>query len=323
MINKADLPGDLDTLWARVKADEQLSESEVRLVLSLAQRPGLLLLKLAPDDPRRLPGCWLGGEPTLPPEVEWPHFNEANLNIKVPMHFLAQINLAQLPRADYGITIPEFGTLFIFSDPIFAPLYQLGKSVPAMQAGLGARVIFVPGEVDHYPPRVAPDLPEAVRTKLDKLPFKNYVSHGYCEMLERGIMSASSLHKWPFRFVIIDTNPMDHPSFVGNEMKGRVGTWVDSAISRISTDYGSQAGPIGYVAGAAAYDMIRHSRYRKNDPDDSHWPVLSDDHVLVMVLASSEYTGFCHGEFRDLSFWIQNSELEKRNFDNLAVWEML
>ena len=301
----------------------QLSDSEIEELIARVRRPAAAMVLTQKQTDSGDPGCWMGGEPTLPPEIEWPHFQETNLNLDVPMHFLAQVNLARLPKADYGSTIPKYGTLFVFSDPIFAPLYQLGRSTPAMQAGLGARVIFVPEEVDQYPFRAAPDSPEALKSNLDLAPLCNYVSSGYREMVERNIRSASGLHKWPFRFVTIDTNPMDHPSFEGNEMNGQAAKWVDDAIFKISNDFGSSAGLIGYIAGAPAYDIIRHSQYRKSDPDHSHWPVLSDDHIMLMQLASSEYTGFCHAEFRDLSFWITKTELEKEKFDNVVVWEML
>ncbi len=155
MINKADLPGDLDTLWARVKADEQLSESEVRLVLSLAQRPGLLLLKLAPDDPRRLPGCWLGGEPTLPDSIEWP-WSILDGRRTSPMHFMGQIDLRYLPLLPNFSELPTFGTLFFFCDTIHGQLYDYEGA---------SKVIYVPDDVSHYSKRQTPDMPQ---------PDKNY-----------------------------------------------------------------------------------------------------------------------------------------------------
>jgi uncharacterized protein YwqG len=61
----------------------------------------------------------LGGRPTLPPETEWPRQRESG----APLHFLAQIDLSQLPPTPLGgsslpLTLPKGGLLFFFADMV-------------------------------------------------------------------------------------------------------------------------------------------------------------------------------------------------------------
>lgn len=49
-----------------------LSQTEMDALLLQARQLGILLLKTPHADGPGVPGCWLGGEPTLPPEIDWP-----------------------------------------------------------------------------------------------------------------------------------------------------------------------------------------------------------------------------------------------------------
>jgi len=61
----------------------------------------------------------LGGLPNLPPDTEWPHQRRSD----TPLHFLAQIDLSQLPStpldgAPKGPRLPKTGYLFFFADMV-------------------------------------------------------------------------------------------------------------------------------------------------------------------------------------------------------------
>jgi uncharacterized protein YwqG len=61
----------------------------------------------------------LGGLPTLPPGVEWPRQTQTNS----PLHFLAQIELSDLPPTPLDRTLgrpalPKSGLLFFFADMV-------------------------------------------------------------------------------------------------------------------------------------------------------------------------------------------------------------
>ncbi|MEM8793399.1 MAG: DUF1963 domain-containing protein, partial [Pseudomonadota bacterium] len=92
------------------------TQTEIDAMLFRCRRPGILLNKtLRPDDPG-LPGCWLGGRPTLPPEIEWPWDDVTG---GTPMRFLGQINLAQIPPVAAYPEMPRTGTLFFFHEGLF------------------------------------------------------------------------------------------------------------------------------------------------------------------------------------------------------------
>lgn len=58
---------------------------------------------------------WLGGQPSLPSGVAWPRHGVTNL----PLHFLAQIDLAELPATPLrpgGPALPREGLLLFFAD---------------------------------------------------------------------------------------------------------------------------------------------------------------------------------------------------------------
>jgi uncharacterized protein YwqG len=61
----------------------------------------------------------LGGRPTLPPKTEWPRQHET----KTPLHFLAQIDLSELPPtalhgAPNSLSLPRVGLMFFFADMV-------------------------------------------------------------------------------------------------------------------------------------------------------------------------------------------------------------
>lgn len=83
-----------------------------------------------------------GGAPSLPPEIEWPHFEHASKHY--PMRFWCQLNLAELPHL--RSTLPSSGWLIFFSG-----LSHIGEHVPA-------RVIYSPtaGTTRTFPPSSLP-----------------------------------------------------------------------------------------------------------------------------------------------------------------------
>lgn len=74
-----------------------LPQAEIERAVDEMRRPALFLDKTPTPDATGAAGCWLGGLPTLPATVNWPWFRFGGADL-VPMDFLAQINLAELPR---------------------------------------------------------------------------------------------------------------------------------------------------------------------------------------------------------------------------------
>ncbi|MCG7518808.1 DUF1963 domain-containing protein [Ruegeria sp. Ofav3-42] len=151
--------------WAR-----ELSESELNAVVDDAKRTGILLVKSPNRDVTGAPGCWLGGEPHLPPEIEWPYFEENGVP-QAPMHFLAQINLAELPPESVELGLPQTGTLFFFYDTIVAPLGSLDSG--------GSKVIYVQEDVSGISPRQTPEMPTVDETSLASFWYIDRPTKGY------------------------------------------------------------------------------------------------------------------------------------------------
>lgn len=133
--------------WERVPTQEEIYQA-----IEDARRPALLLNKTKFADGPGEPGCWLGGEPTLPPHIDWP-YQEVE-GISSPLYFIVQINLARVPRSEGFPDVPETGTLFFFFDPTFWTT--------------DAKVIYVDEDASVFPPTAMPDLPDVNDFKNEK-----------------------------------------------------------------------------------------------------------------------------------------------------------
>lgn len=150
-----------------IMADEPLEPDMLADMISAATHPALLLVKTLFAKMEGAPGCWLGGLPTLPPEIDWPwktksdptyeqaeEFEENDLDWpdlwpQYPLHFIAQINLASVPLANHPL-MPKSGTLFFFFDY----LDHLEKTPGSI------KVIHVDGDVSDHPERQMPAFPD-------------------------------------------------------------------------------------------------------------------------------------------------------------------
>ena len=162
--------------WERIPSQE-----EIDAAVKAARRPAVLLNRTKfPDDPGE-PGCWIRGEPSLPPEVEWPFHNVRGT--RAPLHFVAQVNLARVPRSDDFPAVPETGTVFFFCDQLFRTY--------------DSRVVFCEEDVSTVPPRAMPELPQDDRFWEDPELFFND------DFLD-GKRRAKIPKKWNFDFLHID-----------------------------------------------------------------------------------------------------------------------
>ena len=89
----------------------------------------------------------LGGLPQLPEGVEWPR--KKGEGEPTPLHFLAQIDCAEMPRIDYGL--PTQGMLFFFADDADEQLWEDGEPNELY------RVVYAPKVPEDQPHRPAPE----------------------------------------------------------------------------------------------------------------------------------------------------------------------
>ena len=131
----------------------KLDPTELAQMLEAAKVQGIHLRKCPSQEDAGADGCWFGGEPTLPDQYDWPWFT-AHDELKAPMHFLGQINLASVPHVDGTPPLPKVGTLFFFYDPMVAPAYETPPG--------SGKVIYCPDDVSGALPRKMPPLPKHV-----------------------------------------------------------------------------------------------------------------------------------------------------------------
>lgn len=181
--------------------------------IDAARRLGIPAILLQPHHPL-LSRCettsWFGGFPILPDHIEWPR---ENYGIRHPLHFMAQINCAELPaRAVEAHGFPRTGYLCFFSE-----IYEIGDG--------GGAVIHFEDDITHLSPRKPPE---------DSLPIfghEDYTtpfSHTALPVDRSGLPHPSSMPRVPvepIEFIsypgfghMFMTSPLyQRPKFKGNE----------------------------------------------------------------------------------------------------------
>ncbi|MFK7943997.1 MAG: DUF1963 domain-containing protein, partial [Paracoccaceae bacterium] len=174
--------------------DTVLTPSEIDALIRAKRQPAIALLRTAAVDDPGTPGCWFGGSPTLPADIDWPVYVHTD-GTRIPMHFLVQINLAQLPQVDGLPALPTHGTLFVFFECAVAPVAVgvMGDEPTPMLLGTGAKVLYVDADIDGVPPRTAPAMPD--------------LSHLADHEIAISYQGTNAFDRWPFDMVPVETYP--------------------------------------------------------------------------------------------------------------------
>ncbi|MGO4569959.1 DUF1963 domain-containing protein [Rhizobium sp. 2YAF20] len=160
-------------------------------LLSSYRRPGLLLYRPYPPADAPIVRSRIGGLPNLPANIEWPR--GISYERDVPLHFLAQIDCAELPRIDRRL--PQEGVLFFFASQDEEQIWSEGE------ARNRVRVIFVPRLASDVGHREAPaDLPPILDRVASEKPFKP-------DWLLPGEEGPNVHFSWPLVAAIFDTWP--------------------------------------------------------------------------------------------------------------------
>jgi uncharacterized protein YwqG len=134
----------------------------------------------------------LGGLPNLPPSVEWPRQGQTG----TPLHFLAQVDLSQLPTTPLentrrGPALPKSGLLFFFADMIEEMLWGDNGGPFAT-----TRVIFTDrGGAEREPPGDIPDILHALG-KIDR-GYKTGIKAYPDAALEPHVIDTFGVGAWP------------------------------------------------------------------------------------------------------------------------------
>jgi Domain of unknown function (DUF1963) len=127
------------------RAKDSLTQDEIIALIADRAQNSILLNRVWPPGTPAPGNSWLGGLPCLPPDMDWPRNKQTGL----PLHFLAQVDCADLPTLGGVSPLPRDGLLLFFSD---LDEERLAES---------DAVVHVPKVRQSVPPRALPDdLPE-------------------------------------------------------------------------------------------------------------------------------------------------------------------
>jgi len=191
--------------------------------LASQRRTGILLTRPYPTVGAPKVRSRLGGLPTLPTRVAWPRGRSYERD--VPMHFLAQIDCAELPHVDPRL--PAAGMLFFFA------VFDEEQIWSAKNPRESISVIYESDVPRHLPPTPAPDdLLPLLDAEASDNPFEP-------AWLLPGEAGPSVHHSWPLIALPCDTWPdvghdpnlpfQDHDLYQAKIEALRVGSVVAAA----------------------------------------------------------------------------------------------
>ena len=263
--------------WNRVP-----SSAELARMMDQATKPAVLLNKTAQAIDPGAPGCWLGGEPTLPPEIPWPWLTLDGEPL-VPLHFAAQVNLAEVPELDEGPQLPRSGTLFFF----FAPALT---DVIGWTDG-SARVIYTPEDVTTNASRRMPPFPE-----FSNFPDLENWEEVYAEVPLTGF------RKWPFDFLVFETYETQHfPNAVFQQTANEAIVDVFDWLEDVTRDRVKRHGP-------DAYQYPHHLLGTRGQG------APQPDMIRLLALHGDFDVGWSLGESGWMAFWIDHQDFQARDF---------
>ncbi|WP_425101454.1 DUF1963 domain-containing protein [Tropicibacter sp. S64] len=273
---------------------DTVSDEEYFALRDAARRPALLLDKMPRPDMPGAPGCWLGGLPTLPSDIAWPWFTYHGRPL-APMHFVAQIDLAQLPNLEGLPARSTTGTLFFFVSPI------LNQLLDGNGCGPKGHVFYVAGDVSRLAPRPMPAFP-------DFADFPNLVEGWEVHYEET---RTTSLDRWnigfrPFENLErVDDRRTAVTRRIGEEQSEIMDALSAEAVSRLAgatrmTDYAALHRMFGLCMGSP----------RTPDPTDA-----KSGKCRLLLLDWDADIGYYDYLTRWTSFWIGRDDLEHGRFE--------
>lgn len=259
--------------------------------LKEAERPGLLPRKTSEASGPGVSGCWLSGAPTLPAEVDWPVYEETGLPT-VPMHFIAQLDLGQLPNRAGLPPMPDRGTLFFFYDTIFAPTSGMGAT--------GSKVIYLTEDVSETLPRAMPPMPDVANHEL--------TSHWYADAPTAGY------RQWRVTFGdVLMTDEALYPE----EQFWRAASGQNMAEhERLSKLTRRDRGRSGVPGWSSQFAM--HRMFGDTMPGLS---LAGGEWVTLLTVEGDDDLLFTHGDRVPIAFLIQKTDLANGAFERVYITE--
>lgn len=268
-----------------------LAPEELEAMMAAAHRPGILLNKTArPDDPGAS-GCWLGGEPNLPPEIAWPWFEREGKRV-VPMHFLAQIDLAVVPRVAGMPDLPATGVLFFFFTPVLASLFGYPPEA--------ARVIYAAADAVPEDGRRMPDFPDFATLP----PYENW-PEVYIETPTEGYP------RWNFDFLDFDAY---WAHAVDNDAFWRAATEANADMFDHLMQLTETRRASGDARGSA--DFAMHHLFGTKQGREPTGAI-----TRLLTIDSDSDLGVAIGDRSGVVYWVPTEDLDQSNFAHAFLLE--
>lgn len=262
-------------------------------IVEQAKVDGYLLRRTRrPDDPGAN-GCWLGGMPRLPMEIDWP-FTEPDDTVgipRIPMHFVCQINLAELPSRPTMPRFPTKGTLFFFFDPLFSASRDFKRGT--------YKVIYEARDTSECAPREMPlGLPKAFSDENILEAYSDNPTTGY--------------KKWNVSFLEATTynSRLDFsPGFQEAVLLARIKS--DKELEKLAKVRSYEHLPRHFIACGPSSFARRESGIIKYYHDLVPLLSISDDDELGISLGIADF---------NVVFWIERQDLEIGDFSKVFAF---
>lgn len=202
-----------------------LSEAEIARRIADNRRSGILLKRVwpigTPDIPKSWPqNSWIGGLPHLAAGLDWPRHGTTNL----PLHFLSQIDLSEMPHPQSEPKLPDTGSLYFFANISEDLDWEEGSD------SSDSAVLYTPDSTRDLPQTPEPDNMPVMHHQGDLLP-----DHGYSHL---GVHQTHA-PKWPVTPQVIDTWDIEAMQTRGQYDEGlntAIRSAIDAAFSGVFQD---------------------------------------------------------------------------------------
>ena len=239
----------------------------------------------------------LGGEPDLAPEVAWPEWQGR------PLGFLAQVDLAEVPRPEPGgDLLPPEGLLSLFFD--VDPERQPWGYDPAHRGG--GRVLWSPASAELERRRVPDGLPDELRPREHALDFA---------------VELTLPDSWSWPGERLDLSPEEDEAYFdlgeavieahgGDEPQHRLLGHPD----QIQNDMQLECQLVTHGLNVGDSDGYQDPRAAELVPGAVDWRLLAQ-------IDSDDAARLEWGDLGRVYFWIREQDLRARRFD--AAWVVL
>jgi uncharacterized protein YwqG len=228
----------------------------------------------------------IGGRPDLPSSTPWP--SEPN---EVPLSFLAQFNLSELPSNGVEYGFPSRGMLYFF--------YSSDQSSWGDQKedDQSFKCIFI-------------EKPQ----ELQRLDFPPSLMEGKFHACKLAFQTAFGLPNSEYDFVKIHLSPEENEPFIDASIHSA--THFSKLLGHAYNVQGAYMEQECVLAprGYALYDLSKPEIKQLVEAEKGDW-------ILLFQLDSEPKPDMCWGDVGRLYFWIKKQDFENRRFDR--VWQIL